>query len=64
MCPWLIGHMAKPETARLAGEAFTLITGADLDALAALALATGRTSSLARPTILTMRTWNWTRTKA
>jgi uncharacterized protein (TIGR02270 family) len=31
--PWLIGHMAKPETARLAGEAFTLITGADLDAL-------------------------------
>jgi len=25
--------MAKPETARLAGEAFTLITGADLDAL-------------------------------
>ena len=31
--PWLIGHMAKPETARLAGEAFTLITGADLDAV-------------------------------
>ena len=31
--PWLIGHMATPETARLAGEAFTLITGADLDAL-------------------------------
>jgi uncharacterized protein (TIGR02270 family) len=30
---WLIGHMAKPETARLSGEAFTLITGADLDAL-------------------------------
>jgi uncharacterized protein (TIGR02270 family) len=25
--------MAKPETARAAGEAFTLITGADLDAL-------------------------------
>lgn len=31
--PWLIGHMASPETARLAGEAFTLVTGADLDAL-------------------------------
>ncbi len=31
--PWLIGHMAKPATERLAGEAFTLITGADLDAL-------------------------------
>ena len=31
--PWLIGQMVKPETARLAGEAFTLITGADLDAL-------------------------------
>jgi uncharacterized protein (TIGR02270 family) len=31
--PWLIGHMARPETARLAGEAFTLITGADLDKL-------------------------------
>ena len=31
--PWLIGHMNKPETARMAGEAFTLITGADLDAL-------------------------------
>jgi uncharacterized protein (TIGR02270 family) len=31
--PWLIGHMTAPETARLAGEAFTLITGADLDAL-------------------------------
>ena len=30
---WLIGHMSKPETARLAGEAFTLVTGADLDAL-------------------------------
>ncbi len=31
--PWLIGHMAKDETARLAGDAFALITGADLDAL-------------------------------
>jgi uncharacterized protein (TIGR02270 family) len=31
--PWLLGHMRAPETARLAGEAFTLITGADLDAL-------------------------------
>jgi uncharacterized protein (TIGR02270 family) len=31
--PWLLGHMASPETARAAGEAFTLITGADLDAL-------------------------------
>ncbi|HET9386078.1 MAG TPA: TIGR02270 family protein [Gemmatimonadales bacterium] len=31
--PWLIDHMTAPETARLAGEAFTLITGADLDAL-------------------------------
>ena len=29
--PWLIGHMGKPDTARLAGEAFTLITGIDLD---------------------------------
>jgi uncharacterized protein (TIGR02270 family) len=31
--PWLIGHMANPATARLAGEAFTLVTGADLDTL-------------------------------
>jgi uncharacterized protein (TIGR02270 family) len=31
--PWLIGHMANDGVARLAGEAFTLITGADLDAL-------------------------------
>ena len=31
--PWLIGHMSHPGVARLAGEAFTLITGADLDAL-------------------------------
>ena len=31
--PWLVGHMAAPETARAAGEAFTLITGADLDVL-------------------------------
>jgi uncharacterized protein (TIGR02270 family) len=30
---WLIGHMANPATARLAAESFTLITGADLDAL-------------------------------
>ncbi len=30
---WLISHMARPGTARLAGEAFTLITGADLDTL-------------------------------
>jgi uncharacterized protein (TIGR02270 family) len=28
--PWLITHMADPETARLAGAAFTLITGVDL----------------------------------
>ncbi len=28
--PWLIGHMADPKAARLAGEAFTLITGVDL----------------------------------
>ena len=28
--PWLIGHMAKKETARAAGEAFSLITGVDL----------------------------------
>lgn len=28
--PWLIGKMQIPELARLAGEAFTLITGADL----------------------------------
>jgi len=31
--PWLIGHMPNSSTARLAGEAFTLVTGADLDAL-------------------------------
>ena len=31
--PWLIGHMDQPETARLAGEAFTLTAGADLSAL-------------------------------
>lgn len=30
--PWLLKRMAQPRTARLAGEAFTLITGADLDA--------------------------------
>jgi uncharacterized protein (TIGR02270 family) len=28
--PWLIEHMADPETARLAGEAFSMITGLDL----------------------------------
>jgi uncharacterized protein (TIGR02270 family) len=28
--PWLIGHMADERTARLAAEAFALITGADL----------------------------------
>jgi uncharacterized protein (TIGR02270 family) len=28
--PWLIKHMADEKTARLAGEAFSLITGADL----------------------------------
>jgi uncharacterized protein (TIGR02270 family) len=28
--PWLAGQMAKHETARLAGEAFSLITGVDL----------------------------------
>ncbi len=31
--PWLVRHMEKNDTARVAGEAFTLITGADLDAL-------------------------------
>lgn len=31
--PWLINHMRNDETARNAGEAFTLITGADLSAL-------------------------------
>jgi uncharacterized protein (TIGR02270 family) len=31
--PWLIGHMSQPESARLSGEAFSLITGADLDKL-------------------------------
>lgn len=31
--PWLIAQMSDPVTARAAGEAFTLITGADLDAL-------------------------------
>jgi uncharacterized protein (TIGR02270 family) len=30
---WLITQMAQPETARVAGEAFSLITGADLEAL-------------------------------
>jgi uncharacterized protein (TIGR02270 family) len=30
--PWLINHMSNPALARLAGEAFTLITGVDLDA--------------------------------
>lgn len=28
--PWLIGHMADDKLARLAGEAFSMITGADL----------------------------------
>jgi uncharacterized protein (TIGR02270 family) len=28
--PWLIGHMSNDQTARLAGEAFSLITGTDL----------------------------------
>lgn len=31
--PWLIALMTQPETARAAGEAFTLITGAGLDGL-------------------------------
>jgi uncharacterized protein (TIGR02270 family) len=31
--PWLINHMRDDKTARLAGEAFTLITGANLSAL-------------------------------
>jgi uncharacterized protein (TIGR02270 family) len=31
--PWLIKRMQDPATARLAGEAFTLITGGDLDQL-------------------------------
>lgn len=31
--PWLIGQMGRPASARVAGEAFTLITGADLDTL-------------------------------
>jgi uncharacterized protein (TIGR02270 family) len=31
--PWLIRLMSDEKTARLAGEAFTLITGADLDTL-------------------------------
>lgn len=30
--PWLLDRLADPAFARLAGEAFTLITGADLDA--------------------------------
>jgi uncharacterized protein (TIGR02270 family) len=29
--PWLVSHMAAPATSRLAGEAFTLITGTDLE---------------------------------
>jgi uncharacterized protein (TIGR02270 family) len=28
--PWLIGHMSDEKTARLSGEAFSLVTGADL----------------------------------
>ena len=31
--PWLIDQMTEPEVARLAGEAFSLMTGADLPAL-------------------------------
>jgi uncharacterized protein (TIGR02270 family) len=31
--PWLIKHMAEKTTARLAGEAFALITGADVESL-------------------------------
>jgi uncharacterized protein (TIGR02270 family) len=31
--PWLIRHMTDSKTSRVAGEAFTLITGADLDKL-------------------------------
>jgi uncharacterized protein (TIGR02270 family) len=31
--PWLMQQMRNPETARAAGEAFTLITGADLEVL-------------------------------
>jgi uncharacterized protein (TIGR02270 family) len=31
--PWLIKHMADDKTARLAGEAFSTITGADLEKL-------------------------------
>jgi uncharacterized protein (TIGR02270 family) len=29
--PWLVARMTEPELARLAGESFTLITGADLE---------------------------------
>jgi len=29
--PWLINHMSDPRVARLAGEAFSLVTGVDLD---------------------------------
>jgi uncharacterized protein (TIGR02270 family) len=29
-CPWLIGHMNDPAMARVAGEAFSLITGVDV----------------------------------
>ena len=32
--PWLIGHMADDKMARVAGEAFSMITGLDLAALA------------------------------
>ena len=31
--PWLISHMTDAKTSRVAGEAFTFITGADLDKL-------------------------------
>jgi uncharacterized protein (TIGR02270 family) len=31
--PWLMNHMRDDKTARVAGEAFSLITGADLSAL-------------------------------
>ena len=60
---WLIGHMAKPETARLAGEAFTLITGADLTR-SDCGVRDPTNSSPAPTRIRTTRTSLWKKTRA
>ena len=60
--PWLISQMQEQKTARLAGEAFGLITGLDL--AGAASKPSGRKDSSPDPTTIPMiRTLTWTPTK-